>query len=74
VLAALVVLLLGAVWVGYLRMGPMESDPDAPLWDGWAMVVLWAAAAAVLFVSAGLLRRLAGAIALVVAGLAVFFL
>jgi hypothetical protein len=49
-------------------------EPEGPLWDGWAMVVLWAGAAAVLFVHAGVLRRLAGAVTLVVAGLAVFFL
>ena len=50
--SAVVVLLFGAVWVGYLGMGPMEpGDPfePEPLWSGWLMIGLWAVAAAVLF-------------------------
>jgi hypothetical protein len=74
--AAAVVLLTGAVWVGYLGMGPMEPvdplDPE-PLWSGWLMIGLWAVAAAMLFAHGRMLARLAGAAVLVLAGLAAFF-
>ena len=74
--AAAVVLLFGAVWVGYLGMGPMEpTDPfePEPLWSGWLMIGLWAVAAAVLFARGRAAARFAGAAVLVLAGLAAFF-
>ena len=74
--AAAGVLLFGAVWVGYLGMGPMEPadpiDPE-PLWSGWLMIGLWAVAAAVLFARGRAVARFAGAAVLVLAGLAAFF-
>ena len=75
-IAGVAVLLLGAVWVGYLGMGPMEPtdplDPE-PLWSGWLMIGLWAVAAAVLFAHGRAVARFAGAAVLVLAGLAAFF-
>ena len=74
--AAAVVLLFGAVWVGYLGMGPMEpADPfePEPLWSGWLMIGLWAVAAAVLFAAAGRSRESAVAAAARARRLAAFF-
>jgi hypothetical protein len=53
--------------------GEVSTSSWTP-WDGWALVLLWVAAAAVLFARGRLLFRFAAASALWLAGLAAFFL
>ena len=53
--------------------GEVSTSSWTP-WDGWALVLLWAAAAAVLFARGRPLGRLAAASLLSLAGLVVWFL